>query len=168
MPNRRANKKLRARVLARMSETGESYQKALAHLLATGGAPAPAPAAGDRAGARPSRARAPAVREAAPASPLLLYQQAVALLAVADQARRFDGDPAGAAIHAEALATFAVYWRARGRPAAAAFRLGGDASRELRAGADLVERARSAARRWWQGQPASALAAAALAGRGKR
>ncbi|WP_433932899.1 hypothetical protein AB3662_01895 [Sorangium cellulosum] len=165
MPNRRANKKLRARVLARMSETGESYQKALAHVLALGGAPAPAPPAGDRAGAR---ARRPAVREAAPASPLLLYQRAVALLAVADEARRLDGEPSSAAIHAEALATFAVYWRASGRSGAAPFRLGGDATRELRAGADLVERARSAARRWWLGQPASALAAAALAGRGKR
>ncbi|KYF66924.1 hypothetical protein [Sorangium cellulosum] len=165
MPNRRANKKLRARVLARMSEAGESYQKALAHLLALAGAPAPAPPAGDRAGARPRR---PSVREAVPASPLLLYQQAVALLAVADEARRLDGEPSSAAIHAEALATFALYWRASGRSGGAAFRLGGDAARELRAGAELVERTRSAARRWWLRQPASALAAAALVGRGKR
>ncbi|WP_437307463.1 hypothetical protein [Sorangium sp. So ce388] len=172
MANRRANKRLRARVLARMSETGESYQKALGHVLATGGAPAAARAAtvavgAERAGAR---ARRPSVREAAPASPLALYQRAVALLAVADQARRLDGEPSSAAIHAEALATFVVYWRASASEgsAGASFMPGGDASRALRAGADLVERARAMTRRLWHGHPASALSAAALPGRSGR
>ncbi|WP_437835032.1 hypothetical protein [Sorangium sp. So ce1153] len=170
MANRRANKRLRARVLARMSETGESYQKALGHVLATGGAPAAARAAAggdERAGAR---ARRPSVREAAPASPLALYQRAVALLAVADQARRLDGEPSSAAIHAEALATFVVYWRASaGEGSAGASSMpGGDASRALRAGADLVERARAMTRRLWHGHPAIALSAAALPGRSGR
>ncbi|MGK3989630.1 hypothetical protein WME99_41665 [Sorangium sp. So ce136] len=162
MANRRANKRLRARVLARMSETGESYQKALGHVLATGGAAA---GGAERAGAR---ARRPSVREAAPASPLALYQRAVALLAVADQVRRLDGEPSSAAIHAEALATFVVYWRASERSAGTSSMPGGDASRALRAGADLVERARAMTRRLWRGHPASALSAAALPGRSKR
>ncbi|WP_437654300.1 hypothetical protein [Sorangium sp. So ce1182] len=168
MANRRANKKLRARVLARMGETGESYQKALGHVLATGGAPAAARAAAGGAERAGARARRPSVCEAAPASPLALYQRAVALLAVADQVRRLDGEPSSAAIHAEALATFVVYWRASERSAGTSLMPGGDASSALRAGADLVERARAMTRRWWRGHPASALSAAALPGRSKR
>ncbi|WP_437677318.1 hypothetical protein [Sorangium sp. So ce131] len=167
MPNRRANKKLRARVLSRMNETGESYQKALAHLLAAGDGPAtPTPTpAGRGAGARPRRR---SVRQAAPASPLLLYQHAVALVCVAEQVRRLDGEASSATVRAEALATFAVYWRASGRPLGTSFWLGGDATRALQAGADLVERARSAARLGWLGHPSRALAGAASPGRSKR
>ncbi len=157
MPNRRANKKLRARVLSRMSETGESYQKALGHLLARGGAPDPAPPAG--AGAE--RPRRPSVREVAPLSPLLLYQQAVALLSVADQARwRYD-EASSRALHAEAMATFVVYWRASGKSAGLWQHDLASASRELRAGAELVDRLRSAHRRPWIGHPPSALVGAA-------
>lgn len=90
MPNRRTDKKLRARVLARMATTGETYQQALAQL-------------------RTAHARRPIV-ERTPIAPHALYQRAVALQTIADR----ESSPARReSLQLEASAVMMAYATAR-------------------------------------------------------
>src|SRR5688500_14218904 len=101
MANRRANKKVRALVRARMNETGESYQRALAALshVSRGALAAPAPRRSSllerfRLTERPA-----------------LFGYAAALFGVADAARALDEPDSELLLRSEAAAVLAVALR---------------------------------------------------------